>query len=487
MTNNCDNVISLKQYGPTCWFNSILMALLYSDNSRNLLIKKSKSWNKRILLFKTINYILHNKYLRSNKINDDYKYFDKIRPEYLLDKLYKYNRKKFVFDLKKHKGGYKSELYIRKVYKLLGVNVLYLDIVGDDLYYSLFNNINNIQISNDNGIKFRYKFVKEQTIKDKFNNPEVIIINHYNKKADKAKYPPYYKVDRNSKLYENAIKLEDELVSDHGVKYVQDSIILNNWNQGENNVGGHSIAGITCKGGRYVYNGWTRTTIDPNIKNFDENDVNVWEEVIRDNKVFYYNKALHISKWKLPDNAKLIKVSDKISVPCELMKYNWSITNNNEFCLNPKKCSLDKINPKDLCFSFNKGRRCVIYVAKNINRQDVANTSNKSSKRIMKLRKPCPEGKVINPLTNRCIKIKTINKVRKNPLSKPENTKIKPPKVCPEGKVINPKTGRCIKIKTIDKVRKNPSKPENTKIKPPKVCPEGKVINPKTGRCIKLK
>ena len=103
MSNNCDNVISLKQYGPTCWFNSILMAILYSDQSRKLLLEKSKKWNKRIVLFKTINYILYNKYLRSSKVNDDYKYFDKIRPEYLLDKLYKYNKKKFVFDLKKHK------------------------------------------------------------------------------------------------------------------------------------------------------------------------------------------------------------------------------------------------------------------------------------------------------------------------------------------------------------------------------------------------
>jgi penicillin-binding protein-related factor A (putative recombinase) len=44
-----------------------------------------------------------------------------------------------------------------------------------------------------------------------------------------------------------------------------------------------------------------------------------------------------------------------------------------------------------------------------------------------------------------------------------------PPKECPEGKVINPKTGRCI----------------NQKVE--KQCPEGKVRNPKTGRCIQNK
>jgi len=59
--------------------------------------------------------------------------------------------------------------------------------------------------------------------------------------------------------------------------------------------------------------------------------------------------------------------------------------------------------------------------------------------------------------------------------------KTKSQKVCPEGKVLNPKTGRCIKIKT----KKNTT--IKTKTKPQKVCPEGKVLNPKTGRCIKIK
>ena len=55
MPSKCDNVISLKQYGPTCWFNSILMALLYSDESRKLLLKKSHIWDKNINVLNTIN------------------------------------------------------------------------------------------------------------------------------------------------------------------------------------------------------------------------------------------------------------------------------------------------------------------------------------------------------------------------------------------------------------------------------------------------
>ena len=57
-------------------------------------------------------------------------------------------------------------------------------------------------------------------------------------------------------------------------------------------------------------------------------------------------------------------------------------------------------------------------------------------------------------------------------------------KSCPEGKVINPKTGRCIKKETLEKQNKKtkPAEPSKPAIKE---CPEGKVLNPKTGRCIK--
>ena len=70
-------------------------------------------------------------------------------------------------------------------------------------------------------------------------------------------------------------------------------------------------------------------------------------------------------------------------------------------------------------------------------------------------------------------------------------------KSCPEGKVLNPKTGRCIKKENLEKQTKKakpaepakpakPAKPAEPPAKPAiKECPEGKVLNPKTGRCIK--
>lgn len=51
--------------------------------------------------------------------------------------------------------------------------------------------------------------------------------------------------------------------------------------------------------------------------------------------------------------------------------------------------------------------------------------------------------------------------------------KKKKKRICPEGKLLNEKTGRCIKDKKKNNVEKT--------------CPDGKTLNEKTGRCIKDK
>jgi hypothetical protein len=432
MKSNCDNVISLKQYGPTCWFNSILMSLLYSDESRKLLLKKSKKWNKKIEVLNTIKYILENKYLRTDKSYKDYEYFDKIRPEYILKQLYNYNKKKFSIDPDVNKYGFKSALYIRKIYKLLGVKILYLDldIKTRNIFYSIYN---NVEIDNNfnekNKVRFFFNLKSHSTLLKYFKNPDIIIINPI-LNLNTSIYPIHYKISNNP-MY---LKYKDIMnfanltsnVNNKKTVYVQDSVLLSNYNTYDTD--GHSIVGITCKGNKYVYNGWTRSTIDPNMKiNSNITDIN-------------------------------------IKIPCELMKFDWDVNKNKEFCLNRNKCILDIMDVKDLCFSFNKGEREIIYVKKNADKK--LNIKNDVK---------CEKTKVINPLSNRCINKTTINKLPKNTLSKPE-------KICPEGKMVNPKTGRCIKIpKTINKL------PKNNLSKPEKICPEGKIINPKTGRCIKSK
>ncbi len=481
MKDKCDNVITLKQYGPTCWFNSILMAVLYSDESRKLLLKKSKKWNSKILIFKTLKHILEKKYFRSSNIYNDYEYFDKIRPEYILEKLYKYNKKKFSFNPKIKKGGYAPALYIRKIYKLLGAKVLFLDYKDDLLYYSKYNNtkVNSSAVKKGAVIDVVVKFVSKEKVLEKFENPDVIIINFTKSILDNI--PGYYKVPADSPFY-NIVSFNDK-VAIKGMNYIQDSVILSNWNRTE--IGGHSIAGIKCRDNKYVYNGWTRGTIDIHLQNvnFTKEDYDkerLWVSELINKRVVYVNVKNSLVVDKLPIGG--ILVSDNIHIPCELMKYDWDVKKNSEFCINKKECLLDTHSNKsikeiinkdknELCFSFNKGPRLLIYVNNSKNSTGVSGNDKGA--------KECPEGKVLNPLTNRCINIKSINKLAKKPLSKMD-------KKCPEGKVLNPKTGRCIKTENFLKanIKTKTNMPPGVK-QEPKKCPEGKVLNPKTGRCIK--
>ena len=66
MDNNdiCDKVVTIPQYLGTCWFNAILMAILYSQNSRKLLLYNNIYKNNKInKLYEIINEILTKKYI----------------------------------------------------------------------------------------------------------------------------------------------------------------------------------------------------------------------------------------------------------------------------------------------------------------------------------------------------------------------------------------------------------------------------------------
>jgi len=101
----------------------------------------------------------------------------------------------------------------------------------------------------------------------------------------------------------------------------------------------------------------------------------------------------------------------------------------------------------------------------------------------------CPEGKILNPKTNRCIKINRSKTEKKKPEPQPEKKPEPQPeikkktlkqKICPEGKILNPKTNRCIKInrsKTEKKIEENPAQ---------KTCPKGKVLQI-TYKCVAQK
>ena len=440
----CSRILTPKQVGPICWFMATFVAMFYSQRSRKILLEASKGWNNKRSLFALLKHVLDDKYLKEgSRESEDYKKFSDDTFGKILSYLYIENNKSFPYDPKKVTGGFAPEIYIGKLYKLLNIDYKMFDysIKDNSVAYSYYNEdydllnytIKKKKMDIDFNVEEWIKVKQYKYVENNYAPPILIVMVNDNERSGiyNLILPSNIINDGDAK---DELKSLKEQIFYNGKEYNLDSVILANWNI--NKYSGHAIAGITCKKGKYVYNGWTRTSMDPVM-------------------------AKNITR----------------EIPCELMKYDWNIIKNNDFCLNTAKCIPEllrkKLKVRDLCFNFSKGRRLLIYVRKDAKPDTSADSytnivkSPKSSPKHPKSPKPhkspkkCPEGKVLNPLTNRCILIKNAKAAANKPL--------KPPKICPDNKVLNPKTNRCILIRLP---------------KQPNVCPDNKVLNPKTGRCI---
>jgi hypothetical protein len=343
--NFCNKVVTIPQTGGTCWFTAILMSLLYSQHSRKLLYTHFEKNKQTDGLHYIFDEILKSYYLNSKKTRD---FYMKYTNEYILDHVGIYEPR--VLNDMKTNGAY-PYIFLPKLIRKIGKSCLTLDYYNKNFYVGineqLHHNLDSygrLMLFNQlehYGIPDPGKFVYD--IKNNIENisysPDYICVNMWDNALENGKKPLYtsyldraihtpqiahaiklvnYNVDFDRKLYE----LRNEITY-NGETYKLNSCILCNYNQLPV---AHAIAGVLCKNTRYVYNGWTQTTVDPAMQQIN---------------------------------------GEANNLPCFLMKYDWNINNPNEkFCLNPRACSLDKIEftRQDLCFSFGKGLRILLYV-----------------------------------------------------------------------------------------------------------------------------
>lgn len=335
---------TLKQFGGTCWFNALLMTILFSDASRALLLTKYQQWDCDNKIYNTLRDILLNKYVKDKTDIIEYEDFYDIRPENILKELYEYN--KDIFELNPDDGqlGYDGYKYVKKLYELLGVKTLFLvefesNIKDKPIYY----------IQEQHGTKFTLQ-EKEKLLGDDY---EVILIQQslnylthigkykklknnilpYNHTITKQliaskKNPENLKVNKN-KLILDAVQVNTKYLSLEKMK----KILLSG-----NLPIGHAVAGLTTRGKKVVYNGWKR------VYGLKKNWTN----------------------------------SGKHNIPCEVMPYDWDILKDETFRLG-KDCNLtfkenfDPLtdievggageNMQDLVFSFGEsGEKILHYV-----------------------------------------------------------------------------------------------------------------------------
>jgi len=339
----CSRILTPKQVGPICWFMAPFVAMFYSQRSRKILLNASKTWNTTKELFSLLKQILDDKYLKTaSRESEDYKKFSDDTFGKILSLLYKENSKVFPYNKKTVDGGFTPINYIGKLYKLLNVDYKIYEykrgVFYHNLYYSymneefdnlIYNNVNRlIEETITPNKEVKYSDIEKKYKKKELNPPQILIVNvsSYDIALTESTYFskfPYAKVDNGTT--KNELTSMREKITYNGSEYKLDSVILSNYNIRKDH--GHAIAGITCKNKKYIYNGWTRRSMDPMM-----------------------------AKTKITRN-----------IPCELMSYNWNIQKDNDFCLNTKKCIPDILkffNDDKLCFNFGAGNRILIYIRK---------------------------------------------------------------------------------------------------------------------------
>jgi hypothetical protein len=371
----CKSVVTIPQYLSTCWFNAILMSILYSQNSRKLLLFNNDFKSKKTDLFKILYKILYKNYISPEKAQ---KYFKIMRPEVIL----KYVIKDKEFLNKIVKEGWFYNIFISKFIEIIGKTSIVFDYYDKKLFAGITENIDYERNLNMNGIEKRINDIKSLK-----NNPDYICVNIWdNLKNNVDTWFIKHYINPSITLLKDKHTLKklnipysglnkfENIITFNGDRYILDSCILANYNK--HTAQGHAIVGLTCKNSGYVYNGWMRATIDP-----AKNDI-----------VFKAN-----------------------SLPCELMKFDWDIHRDNSFCINPLLCNVNNVDKssknKIQCFSFNKGKRTLVYVKMNSNY--LSFDKNKSLSQ-----KSCPVGKILKEIKiERCVidkqlKTKSVNTLK---------------------------------------------------------------------------
>lgn len=317
--NVCDKGLLIwGQTRSTCWFNVILASLLYSDGVRKLMIKASKSWDNTIELYRIFTHILQYKYIRSTSPIEDYAFFINMSPQKILRKFHRYDP--ISFPVKEFNAGFNTMLYIKKIYDFLQLDNMMIVLHTDDTVaydsYCDVTDIMDITMNNKKAVKVNVSYHNEEYINSQLlRTPDILIIRVDGKDVHKSrslytKYP-YYMLKNENNIHN--IKSRENIIVYNNALYKLDTITIDNWNVNINNVSGHAIAVVNCKGNTYVY-----------------------------------NSALRLKE-------------GEVKRPCDLIPFNLEQYKNLDFHIHGCKV-FEGDTSKTKTFSLDKGRRIMIYV-----------------------------------------------------------------------------------------------------------------------------
>jgi hypothetical protein len=328
---DCNQVITIPQDGPTCWFNALLMGFFYSQGMRRALfscVDKWKSDNKDASrLYKMFLDILVHSYIKKSHI-------DKLSPEKILKAFYDMDPVMFPHNPDVHVGGV-ANTYTSSLFKFFH---LYDDVMCVHFQY----------LHATKAFATRAPIFGPNTS----TRPKVIVLElntsliertfldwHLKDLMYDELTPDHIKYVLRQDLIETSDYIDpvEGIITFNTEKYIIDSVYISNFNRDSCSIG-HAIAGVTCNKRRFVYNGWTRYTMDPGFKN-DAYSLN----------------------------------------PCELMAYDW-LSDENSYCINTQMCKMDRVmddGPGSVCFNFHKGYRVYYAVREDLTIKKIRKVNDK--------------------------------------------------------------------------------------------------------------
>ena len=242
--NDCYDISILPNYNEHCWLNTILMCVLYSQYSRDMLINHSINWQDDIFL-NIIRNIINSYY--SNTKNLDV-FYNSIIPAKLLYEIILQTHASKKSGSKNLKDLKWTEYNIIDFYRFLGINCV------DVIYY-------------------RDKYLINYLSKKPYSNrepPDVVILFHEdltniakdNQSGGSSRNDFYL----DSKKAGTIATYADE-IEFMGTTYVLSSCVVNNHDIGYRY---HTTAGLVCNGKKLVYNSYINKGNNPcSLINFD--------------------------------------------------------------------------------------------------------------------------------------------------------------------------------------------------------------------------
>lgn len=348
----CQDIIVMPQVTGTCWFNSLIACMFYSDSMRRLLLHLERTvWNKRDnnpvteMLFTLFRDLLANNY-RFEDVKSANKQLGFngtellriLKPETLLMTLHAYDPDNFDFN-PHEKQGWTSVAYVSSLMEFMRVDFAMLDAVENGDGYLLFENIDhdfvrkgyvwpdqeetNFKLAKK-AITRRQDLVTKRREFKSLRNKDVLVIRRENV------------ISSNVIAVMDDFKLNRKIVID-GTGYVLDSVSMTNREATRRR--GHTISGITCRGKYYIYNGWPKSPSNRNVKNSESGVVTACPLML-----------MNWMKNRSPDRVFCLKKTNRDA--CTSLTFDT---------LKRYEKKVDE-DQNTLCFSFNANQNIYFYV-----------------------------------------------------------------------------------------------------------------------------